>query len=67
MPRASRAYPGDAIDPKADMSRLEIPQCSDLQAHRGVLSFGVEAQPAPAGFRTIQVSPKDLPGAPRLG
>jgi hypothetical protein len=40
----------------------EIPQCSDLLPHRGVLSLGGSTggvRCAPSRFRTIQVSPKD--------
>jgi hypothetical protein len=48
------------FDPQADMGPVEIPQCSDLQAHRGVLSSRLEAQEgsrqrSPPRFRTIQV------------
>jgi hypothetical protein len=49
--------------PTPDRGRIEIPQCSDLQAHLGVLSFGRKHRQRPRGFRTIQFWPKDLPAA----
>jgi hypothetical protein len=50
--------------PTADMSRVEIPQCSGLPVcyRLGGSTGGGSAAPLPR-FRTIQLWPKDLPRA----
>jgi hypothetical protein len=57
----------DANDPTAVIGRIEIPRCSGLLPHRGVLCLepALQGHQRPSRFRTIQIRPKDWPAAMR--